>query len=163
VADGLALIRPGILHPRRTFAAPGGLDPGSDVEAASRGWGKGTVSVMSLTLVALGGALGSVARAVVGRAIPASAMPWGTILVNVLGSLLIGWLIGRMTPFSDAHLRTHSFWVIGFCGGFTTFSTFSWQTFEQIQKGNWPLAAANVVISVLVCLTATWLGWRLAR
>jgi len=53
--------------------------------------------------------------------------------------------------------------VVGVCGGFTTFSTFSWQTIEQMQKGNWIAAAANVVLSVVLCLFATWIGWRLAR
>jgi CrcB protein len=49
------------------------------------------------------------------------------------------------------------------CGGFTTFSTFSWQTFEQMQKGDWVAAAGNVFLSVTLCLVATWSGWRLAR
>ena len=118
---------------------------------------------MNLLLIALGGAVGSVLRALVGRAIPAGALPWGTILVNVTGSLLIGWLIGRAGPLDETNLRAHSFWVIGVCGGYTTFSTFSWQTVEQMQKGNWGAAVANVMLSVLLCLAATWLGWRLGR
>ena len=117
----------------------------------------------SLLLVAAGGALGSVARTLVSRTIPSSTVPWGTIAVNVAGSLLIGWLMGRLGPASTAEVRTHSFWVVGVCGGFTTFSAFSWQTFEQMQRGQWGAAAANVVVSVFVCLGATWLGWRLAQ
>ena len=118
---------------------------------------------ITLLYVAIGGAIGSVARALATYAIPSGRLPWATILVNIVGSLLIGWLIARFSSLGEDGLRMHSFWVVGVCGGFTTFSSFSWQTFEQMQKGHWGLAAANVVLSVLVCLLATWLGWRLAR
>jgi len=90
--------------------------------------------------------------------------PWATLLVNVLGSLLIGWLMARLGPIEGgtaASLR--SLLVAGFCGGFTTFSTFSWQTLEQMQKGQWGAAAANVLLSVSLCLVAVWLGFRLGR
>ena len=121
------------------------------------------MSATSLLLIALGGALGSVLRALASYAIPAGRLPWGTIAINIAGSLLIGWLMARMTPLDAPHLRTHSFWVIGVCGGFTTFSTFSWQTIALMQKGQWGAAIANVALSVVLCLAATWLGWRLAR
>ena len=117
----------------------------------------------TLGLVAVGGALGSVARALAGWALPAGRLPWATIAVNVAGSLLIGWLMGRLAFTSEGDLRAHSFWVVGVCGGFTTFSSFSWQTLEQMQKGNWGAAVANVLLSVGLCFAATWLGWRLAR
>lgn len=117
----------------------------------------------SLFLIGAGGAIGSVARALVGRAIPPNSLPWATIVVNVGGSLLIGWLMARLSPLDPGNLQAHRFWVIGFCGGFTTFSTFSWQTLEQMQKGNWSVAVGNVLLSVVLCLAATWLGWRLAR
>src|SRR5436190_1589269 len=116
-----------------------------------------------LLYVALGGAIGSVARALATHAIPSGRLPWATILVNIAGSLLIGWLIARFSPLGEDNLSAHSFWVVGVCGGFTTFSSFSWQTFEQMQKGNWGFAVVNVVVSVVLCLLATWLGWRLAR
>jgi CrcB protein len=117
----------------------------------------------ALALIALGGALGSVARALIGWAIPAGRLPWATIAINVAGSLLIGWLMSRLVEVTQHNLREHGFWVIGVCGGFTTFSAFSWQTFEQMQKGDWFAAAANVALSVVLCVLATWLGWRLAR
>lgn len=117
----------------------------------------------ALLWIALGGALGAVLRAVATFWIPAGRLPWGTILVNVAGSLAIGWLMTRFAPVSGEHGRIHGFLVVGLCGGFTTFSTFSWQTFEQVQKGNWGVAAMNVAVSVAVCFAATWLGWRLAR
>jgi CrcB protein len=117
----------------------------------------------SLLLVAAGGALGSVLRALVSRALPAGALPWGTVAVNIAGSLLIGWLMGRLGATGSGDLRAHSFWVAGVCGGFTTFSAFSWQTFEQLHRGQWGAAIANVLVSVVVCLAAAWLGWRIAR
>ena len=121
------------------------------------------MSPMGLVLVALGGAIGSVVRALAGWAIPAGRLPWSTILVNVAGSLVIGWLMARLAPQGERELRLHSFAVVGFCGGFTTFSAFSWQTFDQMQRGNWWPATLNVLLSVILCLGATWLGWRLAR
>lgn len=117
----------------------------------------------TLGLVAVGGALGSVARAVIGGFIPASRLPWATILINVLGSFLIGWLMAKLSPLTPENLRLHGFAVVGICGGFTTFSAFSWQTVEQMQKGDWGAAIANVLLSVLCCLLATWTGWRLAQ
>ncbi len=117
----------------------------------------------TLLSVALGGALGSVLRAIAGYAIPTGRLPWATIIVNVVGSLLIGWLIARFAQQDEMNLRAHGFWVVGVCGGFTTFSTFSWQTIEQMQKGEWGAAAANVVLSVFLCLGATWVGWKLAQ
>ena len=121
------------------------------------------MNATALGLIAAGGALGSVARALIGWAIPPGRLPWATILINVAGSLLIGWLMARLAPFGEDGMRGHSFAVVGFCGGFTTFSTFSWQTIEQMQKGNWGAATANVFLSVTACLLATWIGWRFAR
>ncbi|HEX2852401.1 MAG TPA: fluoride efflux transporter CrcB [Opitutaceae bacterium] len=120
------------------------------------------MSAASLVFIALGGAIGSVARALAGGWIPAGRLPWGTILVNIAGSLLIGWLMAKF-PLTPENVRVHSFAVIGVCGGFTTFSSFSWQTIEQMQKGQWSLAAANIFLSVTLCLLATWIGWRVAR
>lgn len=122
------------------------------------------MNATTLVFVALGGALGSVLRALIGALIPVGRLPWATILINVAGSLAIGALLARYAGGDpEQTARAHSFWVIGVCGGFTTFSTFSWQTVELAQKGNWGAAAANVVLSVVLCFGATWLGWRLAK
>lgn len=121
------------------------------------------ISWPALVWVALGGAVGSVARALVGLSLPAR-FPWATLLVNAAGSLLIGWLMARLGPLETtgaASLR--NLLVVGFCGGFTTFSTFSWQTLEHMQKGQWGVAAANVLLSVALCLLAVWLGFKLGR
>ena len=120
-------------------------------------------AIPALVWVALGGALGSVARVVVGQSLPAR-FPWATLAVNVLGSLLIGWLMARLGPLEGGTAGSlRSLLVAGFCGGFTTFSTFSWQTLEQMQKGQWGAATANVLLSVMLCLFAVWLGFRLGR
>ena len=121
------------------------------------------MNVTSLLLVAIGGALGSVTRALAGHVVPAGRLPWATIVVNILGSLLIGVLMARLIAGGADSARAQSFWVVGVCGGFTTFSAFSWQTFDQMQKGQWAAAAANVLISVVLCVAATALGFRLAR
>jgi fluoride exporter len=121
------------------------------------------MSASMLLYVAVGGAVGSVCRALVGLAI-SSRFPWGTLLVNAAGSLLIGWLMSRYGPGEPASsARLLNLLVVGFCGGFTTFSTFSWQTLDQMLKGQWGMAVANVLLSVTACLIAVWLGFRLGR
>ena len=80
------------------------------------------MSPQSLLLIALGGALGSVLRAVLSWLLPAGRLPWPTIAVNVVGSFLIGWLMVKLAPTDGRHLQWHGFAVVGFCGGFTTFS-----------------------------------------
>jgi CrcB protein len=120
-------------------------------------------SLPALVWIALGGAAGSAARAMVGLSLPAK-FPWATLVVNVLGSLLIGWLMARLGPLETAGAASlRNLLVTGFCGGFTTFSAFSWQTLEQMQKGQWGAAVANVLLSVLLCLFAVWLGFKLGR
>ena len=120
-------------------------------------------SLPSLVWIALGGATGSVVRALVGMTLRTS-FPWATLLINVTGSLLIGGLMARLGPAqTETAASLRSLLVVGFCGGFTTFSTFSWQTLEQMQKGQWGAAAANVLLSVSLCLLAVWLGFRLGR
>lgn len=117
----------------------------------------------TLIWIALGGGVGSVARALIGYAVPAR-FPWATLLINAAGSLLIGWLMARLGSVEPAaSARLQSLLVVGFCGGFTTFSTFSWQTLDQMMKGQWAAAAANVLLSVALCLLAVWLGYRLGR
>jgi CrcB protein len=120
-------------------------------------------SLPALVLIALGGAAGSVARALTGMALR-SAFPWATLLINVSGSLLIGGLMARLGPAQpETAASLRSLLVVGFCGGFTTFSTFSWQTLEQMQKGQWGAAVMNVILSVSLCLLSVWLGFRLGR
>lgn len=118
----------------------------------------------ALLWIALGGALGSVLRALVGHAFTGSRFPWGTLLINAAGSLLIGWLMARLGSLEpQPAARLQSLLVVGFCGGFTTFSTFSWQTLDQMLRGQWLAASINVLLSVTVCLLTVWIGYRLGR
>jgi fluoride exporter len=121
---------------------------------------------MGATLwVAIGGALGSVARYWIALwAMPLSRhLPVGTIFINVLGSFAIGFF-GTLTigsgryPAPDA---TRVFFMVGFCGGFTTFSSFSLQTLDLLRGGAASRAFANIVLSVLLCLMAVAVGHSL--
>ncbi len=122
------------------------------------------MSPAALLWIALGGAVGSVLRALVGALFEGARFPWATLLVNVAGSLLIGWVMARLGVMEPAPAaRTQALVVVGFCGGFTTFSTFSWQTMDRMIHGQWGAALANVLLSVVLCLAATWIGVRLGR
>ena len=118
--------------------------------------------------VALGGALGSLARYFVTEAVTSlagAAFPWGTVLVNVTGCALIGALAGAsaLLPKSMPPSFVREFLIIGICGGYTTFSAFSLQTFQLLQTGHAARALANVGLSVVLCLAATAGGYALAR
>jgi CrcB protein len=116
--------------------------------------------------IALGGALGSVARYWIAVwALPISrTLPWGTIGINVAGSFIIG-LFGTLTLETGRHPApewARLFVMVGICGGFTTFSSFSLQTFELLRAGELPRAALYIVASVLLCVVFTALGHYLA-
>ena len=112
-------------------------------------------------VIALGGAIGSVLRAWLAVAvarITGPQFPWGTILINILGSFVIG-LVGSLTAHSTRYVELRAFIMVGVCGGFTTFSSFSLQTLQLIQNGRPIQAAGNVVLSVAACLIAVSLGY----
>lgn len=117
--------------------------------------------------VAVGGAIGSMARLWLGvkvTLLTGLAFPWGTILVNIIGSLVIGFVAtltgpnGRVVVPAEAQ----AFVMVGLCGGFTTFSAFSFQTLELARDGRLVYAGANIMLSVVLCLTAVALGHWLA-
>lgn len=121
------------------------------------------ISVTHLILVGLGGGLGSMLRMLLSVWVPAGRLPWGTMAANVVGSLIIGLVLARVgTPTKDSG-HWQSFLAVGFCGGFTTFSSFSWQTLEQLRQGQTLSAFLHVLASVGVCLAATWMGWRIGK
>lgn len=115
--------------------------------------------------VGLGSAVGSLLRYGVSLATLAafgSYFPWGTLLVNVAGSLLIGWLAATASRFPHRALARHQpLMVAGFCGGFTTFSLFSLETLYLAQQQG-GLALLYVLISVPLWLLAAWVGERWA-
>jgi fluoride exporter len=124
---------------------------------------------MNLTtclIVMAGGALGALARYLVAATtLPIStAMPWGTMIINVTGSLLIGFF-GTLTLASGRYPAPDSvrlFVMVGLCGGYTTFSAFSLQTFDLLRAGGYARATANAVLSVVLCLAAVAAGHAIA-
>jgi CrcB protein len=119
--------------------------------------------------VFLGGGLGSLARyglsGWIGRQPWGETFPWGTLLANVSGSLAIGFFATLTGPdgrwLAPSSLRT--FFMIGVCGGYTTFSSFSLQTLALAEESEWLKAGANAVLSLVLCLVAVWLGHVLAQ
>jgi fluoride exporter len=118
-------------------------------------------------VVALGSALGGVARYGVGLLVARAvgqAFPWGTLLINVVGSFIIG-LYGALTLADGpmpASFDARAFVMVGFCGGFTTFSSFSLQTVDLLQAGETMSAALYIAASVALCLAGTFFGYWLA-
>jgi CrcB protein len=111
----------------------------------------------------IGGGLGSLARwGVSGWLAHAlgETFPWGTLVVNVTGSFIIG-LFATVTGPDGRWLAPSTFrqfFMLGICGGYTTFSSFSLQTLNLVEDGQWFRAGANTVLSVLLCLLGVWLG-----
>lgn len=121
------------------------------------------MSVMTYIWVAVGSAIGGVFRFWMSSLVArhaGEALPWGTILVNVVGSFVIGLFAaltvadGRLPASPD--LRT--FVMVGLCGGYTTFSSFSLQTLALAEDGEWMRAGLNIALSLVLCLGAVWLG-----
>jgi len=119
-----------------------------------------------ILVVGLGGFVGAVARYLVGgwvqRLLPA-AFPYGTLAVNVIGSLLLGAVfeLGTARGALDPQLRLML--GVGVLGAFTTFSTFSLETLNLVREGSVFLAGTNVATNLLLCLAAVWLGIVLVR
>jgi CrcB protein len=118
--------------------------------------------------VALGSALGGVARygaSLLALRLWGPEFPWGTILINIAGSFLIAFF-GTLTAISGpypASAALRIFVMVGICGGFTTFSSFSLQTLELARDEQWLAAMANIALSVVLCLFAVTAGHVLAE
>ena len=127
--------------------------------------------LMNYLVIGLGGALGSMLRFGLGSLIDTNVQktgylfPWGTIIVNITGCFVIGFIFtisaaeGRIILSS----LTRNFILIGILGGYTTFSSFTLQTLNLWNDKQWGGAAANVLISVVLCLVGVWLGAALAE
>ena len=126
----------------------------------------GTLSNNHLLMIGLGGALGSICRYQLGRLLPqltpVEEFPLGTFLVNILGSFLLGLCVGITAQgWPKALAGWIGFLSTGFCGGFTTFSTFQMETFQLLRSGRLVLALANVGGSLLAGLVSFGLGLAL--
>jgi fluoride exporter len=123
--------------------------------------------MVSYILVMLGGALGTGARFCVSGFVAERAgefFPLGTLVVNVTGSFVIGFLAALTDPEGAVLIspRVRQFLMIGVCGGYTTFSSFSLQTLDFVRDGDWFKASLNTTLSFACCLGAVWLGRILA-
>ena len=122
------------------------------------------VQILIPLWVALGAAIGGVARywcsGLIARHF-GETFPWGTIFVNVTGSMIIGAFAALTGPDGRLLIDTtvRQFVMLGLLGAFTTFSSFSLQTLTLVQDGEWGLAAGNIILSVTLCLLAVWLGY----
>ena len=118
--------------------------------------------------VALGSAIGGCLRYALGREMlpqHSGSFPWSTVLINIIGSFIIGFF-GTLTVTGSRWAvpeSTRIFVMVGLCGGFTTFSSFSLQTFDLLRSGAWGRALLNVGLSVLLCLGAVAIGHWIAQ
>jgi CrcB protein len=121
----------------------------------------------NVLLVGLGGFLGSVLRYViggmVGRLRAGWTFPLETLLINVAGCLAIGLLAGLSELRGVLSGTTRAFLFIGLLGGFTTFSTFGYETFQLIRGGQWPAAVLSTALQTLLGIGAVWTGYALAQ
>ena len=125
---------------------------------------RGAARVMLNALwIFVGGGLGTLARWGVSDAVArqwGETFPVGTLVINVSGSFIIGLFAALTGPESRwmAPAAFRQFFMLGICGGYTTFSSFSLQTLNLAQEGQWFRAGANVVLSTTLCLVGVWLG-----
>lgn len=122
--------------------------------------------MQQLVLVAAGGALGAMLRFVLSNgtaALVGRGFPYGTLLVNVLGSCLIGVLYVLLSERLPAAPHWRAFLVVGLLGALTTFSTFSLETLELLESGAIARAVVNIGANVLLCLLGCWLGVTVTR
>jgi CrcB protein len=121
---------------------------------------------VALITVALGGALGSLARYIVGIYAGrwfGTAFPWGTLLINVSGSFLIGAFAEAFALRWDSAFATRVFLIVGICGGYTTFSTFSLDVVTLIGRGEFLAAAIYAAVSVVLSIAALYAALHVMR
>jgi fluoride exporter len=123
-------------------------------------------SLQKYLFIAVGGALGSIARFWVGSMITnrlGTKFPYGTFVVNITACLIIGFSLAFMGRRADLSVAWRFLIPVGFIGAYSTFSTFEWETFTRLQTGAFFMAALYVVLSVILGLVAVWCGVLLAR
>ena len=124
------------------------------------------LSLPLVLMVALGSATGGVMRFAISSLAQSRwphGLPWGTLAINVLGSMVIGLLLRSSLDGPGIAPGMRALLAVGFCGGFTTFSTFSWETAVMLREGEVASAALYTALSVTLSIAATFAGFRLAR
>jgi len=125
-----------------------------------------TMSLLGWLAIALGGALGATARFAMSHQVYqwfGRDFAWGTLSVNVLGSFVMGLVAVLLVDKLDASPEWRAFIMVGFLGAFTTFSTFSFETMQYIQVGEFNKALLNMALSLISCLVAVWAGLVMGR
>ena len=121
---------------------------------------------MEVLAVAIGGAIGAVARFWMSNGVYAwlgRDFPWGTLVVNVVGSLVMGWLYVHFVERGEVSQEVRLALMTGLLGGLTTFSTFSLETVQLLERGHVISALGNVVASAVVCVAVCWLAIWVTR
>lgn len=121
---------------------------------------------MNFVVVSLGAIVGANARYIISRymaKVLGPAFPYGTLAINVVGSLIVGWFMIWTTERVLVDPRWRLLVVIGFCGGFTTFSSYAFESMAYFEQGQWGLMATNILTNNILCLLAALAGMALAR
>ena len=119
-----------------------------------------------ILLVFLGGGLGSVARYLLGLLLQknySSAIPWHTLAANVVAAAVLGFITGLLLLRPGQYEQQRLLLGVGFCGGLSTFSTFTLESFELMRAGNMMMALFYILISVIACLLAFWAAWMIQK
>ena len=124
--------------------------------------------ILALILVFVGGAIGSMCRFWLSGFVAerfGETFPYGTLIVNLVGSWIIGLAAGWIAHFNDPFWASAAkqLLMVGICGGLTTFSSFSLQTWNLMLSGRWGSAFTNVLVSTILCLALVALGWDLGQ
>lgn len=121
-------------------------------------------AMKNAVFVFIGGGLGSVLRYLISILIPATSFPYATFIVNIIGSFLIGCFVAYNAQTTIGHNNTmFLFLTTGICGGFTTFSTFSKESYMMLQQQQWGFFVSYIVLSIILCLGATALGFYVVK
>ncbi len=121
---------------------------------------------MNFILVSLGAIAGANLRYILSRyaaKVLGPVFPYGTLMINILGSFIVGWFMIWTTERVLVDPRWRLLIVVGFCGGFTTFSSYAFESMAYFEQGQWGLMAANILANNLLCLLAAVAGMALAR
>jgi len=121
---------------------------------------------VNFILVSLGAIAGANLRYILSRyaaKVLGPVFPYGTLMINILGSFIVGWFMIWTTERVLVDPRWRLLIVVGFCGGFTTFSSYAFESMAYFEQGQWGLMAANILANNLLCLLAAVAGMALAR